>query len=114
MIDYQLILETKYKNTICVCRGDKYEDIDWLDESPKPTKEELDSQWDEVLSLKKKEQCKSESKKRIANCDWSVLPDVNISNKSEFENYRSQLRNLILNPVEDPIFPEEPQPIWNK
>ena len=66
------------------------------------------------LSQFKKEQCKSESKKRIANCDWSVLPDVNISNKSEFENYRSQLRNLILNPVEEPIFPEEPQPIWSK
>lgn len=65
------------------------------------------------LSQIKKEQCKSESKKRIENCDWSVLPDVNISNKSEFENYRSQLRNLILNPVEDPIFPEEPQPIWS-
>ncbi len=65
------------------------------------------------LSQFKKEQCKSESKKRIANCDWSVLPDVNISNKSEFESYRSQLRNLILNPVESPVFPEEPQPIWS-
>lgn len=67
----------------------------------------------QMLSQFKKDQCKSESKKRIANCDWSVLPDVNISNKSEFENYRSQLRNLILNPVEDPIYPEEPQPIWS-
>lgn len=66
------------------------------------------------LSQFKKDQCKSESKKRIANCDWSVLPDVNISNKLEFENYRSQLRNLILNPVEEPIFPEEPQPVWSK
>lgn len=65
------------------------------------------------LSEFKKNNCKSESKKRIANSDWSVLPDVNISNKSEFENYRSQLRNLILNPVEDPIFPTEPQPIWS-
>ena len=65
------------------------------------------------LSQFKKEQCKSESKKRIANSDWSVLPDVNISNKSEFENYRSQLRNLIINPVEDPIFPQEPNPIWS-
>ena len=65
------------------------------------------------LSEFKKNNCKKESKKRIANSDWSVLPDVNISNKSEFENYRSQLRNLILNPVESPVFPEEPQPIWS-
>ena len=65
------------------------------------------------LSEFKKNNCKEESKKRIANSDWSVLPDVNITNKSEFESYRSQLRNLILNPVENPIFPEEPQPIWS-
>lgn len=65
------------------------------------------------LSEFKKNNCKEESKKRIANSDWSVLPDVNITNKSEFENYRSQLRNFILNPVEEPIFPEEPQPIWS-
>ena len=65
------------------------------------------------LSEFKKNNCKEESKKRIANCDWSVLPDVNIINKSEFESYRSQLRNLILNPVENPIFPVEPNPIWS-
>ena len=68
---------------------------------------------EEKLSKFKKDNCKQEAKKRIANCDWSVLSDVNISNKSEFESYRSELRNLILNPVEDPIFPEEPQPIWS-
>ena len=66
------------------------------------------------LSEFKKNNCKEESKKRIANSDWSVLPDVNITNKSEFENYRSQLRNLIINPVEDPNFPIEPNPIWSK
>ena len=66
------------------------------------------------LSEFKKNNCKEESKKRISSSDWSVLPDVNITNKSEFENYRSQLRNLIINPVEDPIFPLEPNPIWSK
>lgn len=69
---------------------------------------------EEKLSKFKKDNCKHEAKKRIANSDWSVLPDVNISNKSDFENYRSQLRNLILNPVEKPIYPEEPKPIWSK
>lgn len=64
------------------------------------------------LSEFKKNNCKEESKKRIANCDWSVLPDVKISNKLEFENYRTILRNYILNPVENPNFPTEPIPIW--
>ena len=54
---------------------------------------------EEKLYKFKKDNCKHEAKKRISNSDWAVLPDVNISNKSEFESYRSQLRNLILNPV---------------
>lgn len=67
----------------------------------------------EKLSEFKKNQSKNKAKELIANSDWSVLPDVNISNRSEFENYRTQLRNLIINPVEDPIFPAEPNPIWS-
>ena len=66
------------------------------------------------LSEFKKNNCKDQAKQLIASSDWSVLPDVNITNKLEFENYRSQLRNLIINPVEDPIFPLEPNPIWSK
>jgi hypothetical protein len=57
-------------------------------------------------------QCKTKSKELISNCDWSVLPDVKIENKIEFENYRAILRNYILNPVENPVFPTEPTPIW--
>ena len=68
----------------------------------------------EKLSKLKKSECKAKAKELIANTDWSVLPDVNLQNKSEFENYRSILRNLILNPIEDPIFPIEPTPIWSK
>lgn len=66
------------------------------------------------LSEFKKQNCKKQAKQLIANSDWSVLPDVSITNKSEFESYRTQLRNLIINPVEDPIFPVEPNPIWSK
>lgn len=66
----------------------------------------------EILSNIKKSDCKTKSKELIANCDWSVLPDVKIENKIEFENYRAILRNYILNPVENPVFPTEPTPIW--
>jgi hypothetical protein len=60
-----------------------------------------------------KNNCEAKAKELISKCDWSVLPDVNLQNKSDFENYRSILRNLILNPIEDPIFPIEPTPIWS-
>jgi hypothetical protein len=67
----------------------------------------------EKLSKFKKSECESKAKELISKSDWSVLPDVNLQNKSEFQNYRSILRNLILNPIEDPIFPIEPTPIWS-
>jgi PHD/YefM family antitoxin component YafN of YafNO toxin-antitoxin module len=67
----------------------------------------------EKLSQFKKQECKNKAKILISQSDWSVLPDVKILNKSEFELYRSKLRAYILEPVEDPIFPIEPNPIWS-
>lgn len=113
MIDYSLILITFYENKKWILNGESYDGLNWFDDDPKPTKEELENKYNQAIILNKKNQCKSESKKRIANSDWSVLSDVKISNKSEFENYRAILRNYILNPVENPIFPEEPNPIWS-
>jgi hypothetical protein len=89
-----------------------YEGLKWYDIDPKPTKEELENQWDLVNENYKKNQCKIKSKQLISLCDWSVLPDVKILNISEFINYRIILRDYILNPTENPIFPEEPKPIW--
>lgn len=66
------------------------------------------------LSKIQKDLCESKAKQLIFKCDWSVLPDVNLQNKSDFESYRSKLRELIVNPVENPVFPIEPDPIWSK
>lgn len=85
-----------------------YDKLECYD-NDKPSKSILDKA---IVNIKK-QNCKDQAKQLIASSDWSVLPDVNISNKSEFENYRTQLRNLIINPVEDPIFPKEPNPIWS-
>jgi hypothetical protein len=113
MIDYISILTNKYKGKQWSLNGDTYEGLQWYDVSPKPTKEELDSQWEEIQSIIAKNNCKSKAKQLISNSDWSVLPDVNITNKSEFESYRSIIRNYIINPIENPEFPIEPQPIWS-
>jgi hypothetical protein len=114
-INYSLVLTQEYSNYLWQILGNEYSTLEWNinNNIPKPTKQELDSKFQQSLLKFKKQNCKEESKKRIANSDWSVLPDVNITNKSEFESYRSQLRNLIINPVEDPIFPVEPNPIWS-
>jgi hypothetical protein len=113
MIDYGNILTVFYPNKKWTIKDSiDYDTLNWLDNSSKPTKEELDSKSEETISELKKSNCKNKSKNLIANSDWSVLPDVNLQNKSDFELYREILRNYILNPIENPIYPEEPTPIW--
>jgi len=48
MIDYEKILLEKYKGKAWSYVGNSYEGLTWLDSHPKPTKEELDAQWDSV------------------------------------------------------------------
>jgi len=56
---------------------------------------------------------KKEAQKRIATTDWAVLPDVGLANVAAFEAYRAALRELIKNPVAEPVWPTEPEPIWS-
>lgn len=115
MIDYNILaLNNLVKDAKFSWVGFEWEGLIWQDQRPQPTKEAWEIEKARLIVYQPKQNCKDQAKILIANCDWSVLPDVNIANKSDFENYRSQLRNLILNPVEEPIFPEEPQPIWSK
>jgi hypothetical protein len=66
-----------------------------------------------VTTQAQKDACKAQAKALLSASDWSVLPDVQISNKADFENYRAILRNYVLSPVTNPTFPTEPTPIWN-
>jgi hypothetical protein len=65
-----------------------------------------------VTTQAQKDACKAQAKSLLAASDWSVLPDVGLTNKADFESYRATLRNLALNPVENPTFPTEPTPVW--
>jgi hypothetical protein len=75
----------------------------------KPTWAQVQAELQVVLAADNK----TEAKKRIATTDWAVLPDVGISNTAEFEAYRAALRELIKNPVAEPVWPTEPQPVWS-
>lgn len=50
MIDYTLILSRKYPGAQWILRGDNFEGLEWLDQTPQPTKAELDAQWEIVLA----------------------------------------------------------------
>jgi hypothetical protein len=49
-MDIKLILQTNYKGAVWSLVGESYSGLEWSDESPKPTEEELESQWEEVQS----------------------------------------------------------------
>jgi hypothetical protein len=48
MMDISLVLTEKYPNTEWVLRGAEYSDLEWLDDSPKPTKKALEKAWPEA------------------------------------------------------------------
>jgi hypothetical protein len=91
-----------------------YATLQWFDtNTTQPTKAEVDAEVARLQAEEPLKNCKEEAKKRIAASDWSVLPDVGLSNVSEFEAYRATLRALIKNPVANPSFPTEPNPVWS-
>ena len=62
-----------------------------------------------------KAKCKMEAKKLIAELDWVLDTETRplLSNRSEFITYRSQLRQLIITPQVDPVFPSRPDEVWD-
>lgn len=68
---------------------------------------------DLVTAQAKKDDCKAKAKALLSQTDWSVLPDVTLTNQQDFVFYRLNLRNLVINPVENPVFEAEPTPIWS-
>jgi hypothetical protein len=90
----------------------RYDSITWLDARPQPTEAEVNAEIQRLEQQAPLNACEAKAKELIANSDWSVLPDVNLTNKADFITYRETLRGLILNPVANPDFPIEPQPVW--
>ncbi len=68
MINYILILATNYPDARWTFEGDEYEGLEWLDESPKPTKEELDALWEHTLEVvAAKKQAKIDARQSALN-----------------------------------------------
>ena len=105
-------LENLISNPLFNWIGVEWDGLIWLDDRPKPTKKAWEEEKARLIAYQPKQNCKDEAKKRISACDWSVLTDVKLINYSQFVEYRAILRDYILNPVENPNFPDEPQPIW--
>jgi hypothetical protein len=64
MIDYTQILTINYPNTEWSLNGNSYDDLMWLDSSPKPTQAELDALWPETQTTITNQQVNE--KRRVA------------------------------------------------
>lgn len=66
-----------------------------------------------VTAQAKKDDCKAKAKALLSQTDWAVLPDVTLANQEAFVFYRLNLRNLVTNPVTDPVWEVMPEPVWS-
>jgi hypothetical protein len=121
MIIYSQILSVNYPTAQWSMLGNDYDALSWLEETPKPTQEELDALWPLTEDAIAKQNCKVKAKELLYETDWSTIPDVANSavsnpyliNASEFAAYRSQVRSLAVNPVADPVWPVIPTEQWS-
>lgn len=62
----------------------------------------------------KKQFCKDEAKRLLAETDYSQYEDVDVVlvNKSEFTTYRTTVRGMMINPIPDPVWPDQPKAVW--
>lgn len=66
-----------------------------------------------VIAPSTSEQNKQQAKQKLQESDWTVLSDVNLANKSDWETYRAALRTIARNPQEGDInWPTKPQNVW--
>ncbi len=112
MIDYAQILSVNYAGSQWSLNGNSYDGLTWYSDTPKPTQAELDALAVPTETTVAKTNCKAQAKSLLSASDWAVLPDVQISNKADFENYRAILRGYVISPVVNPTWPTEPQPVW--
>lgn len=118
MINYGLILSQNYAGKQWAI-ADTYESLQWFDPSPKPTQAELDALWVPTEDSIAKQNCKNQASKLLYETDWTTIPDVadptqtpHLTNQAEFIAWRSQIRQLAVNPVVDPVFPPTPEAVW--
>jgi len=86
-----VIVLNKYFENLEWCCGDTYESLEWLDMTrPKPTYEEMELLYDDLL----KDMMREERNQLLKESDYTVLPDFPTTNKQAWLDYRQKLRDF--------------------
>jgi len=95
---------TKYYGENAWMCGETYESLRWLEDTlPKPTEEELDLKYDELLLDEMREQ----RDRLLKECDHTALPDF--PRRELWLTYRQELRDFPSIWVEGMEFPTKPE-----
>ena len=104
-MDCSKVLVKYFYGLAWIC-GETYESLKWNDtETPKPTKEDLEGLWNDVL----KDEMRKERNKLLKESDFRVLPDSPNTNKEAWVLYRQALRDFPAIWVEEMEFPTKPE-----
>lgn len=87
----------------------KWLNNDWIFEEIPPPPEPYVPTAQDKMNL-----CKVMVKGMLIESDYTQALDVKdkLVNYDDFVSYRAQLRDLYFNPVEEPVFPTPPDPVW--
>jgi hypothetical protein len=112
MTDYAAVLAAIRPGAQWSLDGDDYAGLTWRDDTPKPTKDDLDAAWPAVQAELKWKAVRAERGRRLTAWDWTALADAPL-NELEREiaaNYRQALRDVPQD-FDDPdavVWPQEP------
>jgi hypothetical protein len=102
-MDFSKILTKYYLNNSWSC-GDTYESIEWYDTTiPKPTEEELDLKYDDLLL----DEMREKRNQLLKESDYTALPDF--PQRDKWIVYREALRDFPSIWLPDRPFPEKPE-----
>lgn len=121
MTNYSLVLGTNFASDYWSIEDNDYGTLQWFSNSPKPTQAELDALWPSTEETIAKNVCKQKASQLLYATDWTTIPDVAnpannpyLMNQADFIAYRNLVRQLAVNPVANPVFPDKPTEQWSQ
>ena len=115
MIDYNILaLINLVANPKFSWIGLEWEGLIWQDERSCPTKEEWETEKARLISEQPLQDCKSKARSLLNESDFADLYSVRnkLENVNEWDTYREIIRELRINPIENPVVPDKPHTIW--